>query len=108
MPPAAQSIPAEGPPMSLRPAGAVSFKRRVLVAAAAAGAALAASLSMHAATADAYWTGLDSNRGAYGDCTLAVGMDRWAYGPYVYAWGQATCASRKASTNVTVHLKKNL
>ena len=50
----------------------VSLKRRVLVAAAAAGAALAASLSMQAATADAYWTGLDWNRVAYGDCTLTV------------------------------------
>jgi hypothetical protein len=86
---------------------AVSLKRRVLVAAAAAGAALAASLSMQAASAEAYWTGLDWNRMAYGDCTLTVGMDRWAYGPYAYAFGQATCAQRHATTNVTVTLKKN-
>jgi hypothetical protein len=86
----------------------VSLKRRALVAAAAAGAALAASVSFQAATADAYWTTLDSAAYTYGDCTLNVGMDRWDSGAYAYAWGRASCASRKASTHVTVTLKKNL
>jgi hypothetical protein len=93
--------------MSHLTAGAVSLRRRIVVAAAATAAALAALTSMQAATAHAYEVNLAARAYTFGDCTLTVGMKRWAYGPYAYGYGQASCATRKAATHVTVTLKKD-